>query len=470
MFRGRVKKVHFVGIGGSGMSGIAEVLLNMGYKVSGSDLGESKVTERLKSLGVEVFCGHSAGNVRNVDCLVYSSAVAKDNPELKEARKAQVPIIPRAEMLAELMRLKYAVAVAGTHGKTTTTSMIGSIMGVSGMDPTIVTGGRLNSIGANALLGTGEFLVAEADESDGSFLKLTPTIAVVTGIDREHMDHYRDFEDVIGSFLDFINKVPFYGCAVLNMDHPALQGLLPAITRRHVTYGFSKQARVQARHLEQSSGRASFELRNNGKSLGRVSLPMPGEHNVSNALAASAVALELGVKAGDIKEGLESFPGVERRFELKGELGGIMVVDDYGHHPIEVKAVLRAVKQGWKRRAVVVFQPHRYSRTKDLFEDFTTAFNDADVLILTDIYPAGERPLKGVSSKALYRAIKERGHGGVEFVKDLSSVGERLEEVTSPGDMVLTLGAGDVYRAGEDLLRRLKNKGAGGGFKVVGRE
>ena len=470
MFRGRVKKVHFVGIGGSGMSGIAEVLLNMGYKVSGSDLGQSKVTKRLQSLGVEVHIGHSAGNVRNVDCLVYSSAVAKDNPELKEARKAQVPIIPRAEMLAELMRLKYAVAVAGTHGKTTTTSMIGAIMGVSGMDPTIVTGGRLNSIGANALLGTGEFLVAEADESDGSFLKLTPTIAVVTGIDREHMDHYRDFEDVIGSFLDFINKVPFYGCAVLNMDHPVLQGLLPAITRRHVTYGFSKQARVQARHLEQSSGRASFELRSDGKSLGRVSLSMPGEHNVSNALAASAVALELGVKAEDIKVGLESFPGVERRFELKGELGGIMVVDDYGHHPIEVKAVLRAVKQGWKRRAVVVFQPHRYSRTKDLFEDFTTAFNDADLLILTDIYPAGERPLKGVSSSALYRAIKERGHGGVELVKDLASVGERLAEVTRPGDMVLTLGAGDVYRAGEDLLRILKKKGGKGNLKVVGKE
>ncbi|MBI5888822.1 MAG: UDP-N-acetylmuramate--L-alanine ligase [Deltaproteobacteria bacterium] len=459
MYRGKIKKIHFIGIGGSGMNGIAEVLINMGYQVSGSDLSETQVTKRLGNCGAEVFIGHREANVRSADCVVYSSAVKKDNPELKEAASRQIPAIPRAEMLAELMRLKYGIAIAGTHGKTTTTSMISMILGAANMDPTIVTGGKLNSLGANAKLGAGEFLVAEADESDGSFLKLSPTIAVVTNIDREHMDHYSSMEDVKASYLNFMNKVPFYGCAVICLDHPVIQGLIPGITRRHISYGLSAQSDVHARNIMQSGMETAFDVWYGGESAGNIILKMPGEHNVYNALAAVSVARELGIEFGRVKAGLEGFTGVERRFHVRGTAGGVMVVDDYGHHPEEIKAVLRAAKKGWTKKVVVVFQPHRYSRTKDLFKEFLSAFNDADRLILTEVYAAGEEKIEGFTGQALYKGIKAYGHKDAAFVPDASDIPAYLEGAASPGDMVITLGAGDIWKAGVKFLERL---GGGG--------
>jgi UDP-N-acetylmuramate--alanine ligase len=470
MYRGRIKKIHLVGIGGSGMSGIAEVLINLGYRVTGSDVSESDATRRLLSLGAVIHVGHSSENVRGADCVVYSSAVKRENPEIEEAMRNKVPIISRAEMLAELMRMKYGIAVAGTHGKTTTTSMIASVLGYSGIDPTVVTGGKLNSIGTNAKLGSGDFLVAEADESDGSFLKLSPTIAVVTNIDREHMDHYRDMEDVKAAYLDFMNKVPFYGCAVLCLDQRTIQDLLPSIGRRFISYGLTAQADVHATDLRQKGQKATFEVWTGGEHLGKVSINLPGEHNVYNALAAIVVARELGIDFSDIKAGLEDFTGVERRFQVRGIVGDIMVVDDYGHHPVEIKAVLKAAKEGWKRRLIVVFQPHRYSRTKDLFGEFLLAFNEAEKLLLTDIYPAGEEKLEGVSARAMFEGIKEHGHKDVTYVPDLKEVPACLEAATEAGDMVITLGAGDVWRAGVAFLEILKKKRKKSGIRLVGTE
>ncbi len=458
MYRGRIKKIHFIGIGGSGMNGIAEVLLNMGYRVTGSDLAETDVTRRLKELGASIFIGHREENVLGSQCVVYSSAVKKDNPELKEAYSRQIPAIPRAEMLAELMRMKYGIAIAGTHGKTTTTSMVSMILASSGMDPTIVTGGKLNSLGANAKLGGGDFLVAEADESDGSFLKLSPTIAVVTNIDREHMDHYRDMDAVKNAYLDFMNKVPFYGCAVICLDHPVIQGLIPRISRRFISYGLTAQSDVHARDVRHREMQTSFEVWTNREKLGSITLNLPGEHNVYNALAATAVARELEIDFEHIKEGLEGFAGVERRFHIRGVAGGVTVVDDYGHHPEEIKAVLRAAKKGWTNRVVVVFQPHRFSRTKDLFNEFLSAFNDAEKLILTEIYPAGEEKIDGVSGEALYRGIKGYGHKDVSFVADSGKLAAHLEGVVSSGDIVITLGAGDVWKTGVKLLESLRAK------------
>jgi len=467
MYRGKIKKVHFVGIGGSGMCGIAEVLLNMGYTVSGSDMKISGVTKRLSSLGANVFAGHRAENITDADYVVYSSAVKADNPELEEARRKNIPIIARAEMLAELMRMKYGIAIAGTHGKTTTTSMLASILNRAGMDPTVLIGGKLNSINSNAKLGSGDFLLAEADESDGSFLKLSPVITVTTNIDREHMDHYKDMEEVKRAYLDFMNKVPFYGLSVVCLDHPVIQELLPSISRRHTTYGLSPQADVHAVGIEQKWGQTTFEIIAGGKHLGEVTINCPGVHNVSNALAAACVARELEIGAGAILEGLEEFKGVERRFQVKGTFGDIMVVDDYGHHPSEIKAVLKSVKDGWKRRAVVIFQPHRYSRTKDLFSEFIPAFNDAEVLYLTDIYPAGEEKIEGVSSEKLYCAIKDHGHKNVSYVPFLNEIPSRLEEILKPGDMVITLGAGDVWKVADRVSDILKERYITNGLKLV---
>ncbi len=463
MYRGSIKKVHFVGIGGSGMNGIAEVLINMGYTVSGSDIRSTGVTRRLASLGAEVHIGHRKGNVRGADCVVYSSAVRMDNPEIEEARSLQIPIIPRAETLAEPMRMEYGIAIAGTHGKTTTTSMVAAILAHAGVDPTVVTGGRLNSTGSNATLGEGDFLVAEADESDGSFLKLTPAIAVVTNIDREHMDHYRSMDEVKGSYIDFMNKVPFYGCCIVCLDHPVIQSILPSISRRYITYGLSAQADIRAVGIEQREGRTSFEAIACGSPLGTITINLPGEHNVCNALAAVAVARELGISVEDTIEGLEGFKGVERRFELKGTAADIMVIDDYAHHPVEIKAVLKSIKDGWRRRAVVVFQPHRYTRTRDLFRDFLTAFNDADVLVLTDIYGAGEEEIQGLSSENLYHAVKDHGHRNVWYIPDISQIPAHLEAITRPGDMVITLGAGDVWRVSDSILDILQRKYGSGG-------
>ena len=460
MYRGRIKKIHFIGIGGSGMNGIAEVLVNMGYKVTGSDLSDSDTTRRLASIGATVFIGHKAENVAGSHCVVYSSAVKKDNPEMVEAASRQIPVIPRAEMLAELMRMKYGIAIAGTHGKTTTTSMVSVILAAANIDPTVVTGGKLNSLGANAKLGGGDFLVAEADESDGSFLKLSPTIAVVTNIDREHMDHYSGMEEVKGAFLDFMNKVPFYGCAVICLDHPVIQGMVPGITRRFISFGLSSQADVHARDIKHDGMKTSFELWYYRTKAGEITLNMPGVHNVYNALAAAAVARELDIDFSHIKAGLESFTGVERRFHVRGEGNGITVVDDYGHHPVEIKAVLRAAKRGWDRRTVVVFQPHRYSRTKDLQEEFLSSFNDADKLILTEIYAAGEDKIEGISGEALYNGIKGFGHKDVSYVPETAKIPEFLERVTAPGDMVITLGAGDVWKTGVRFVEMLKKKKA----------
>jgi len=458
MYRGKIKQIHFIGIGGSGMNGIAEVLINMGYKVTGSDLSETDVTRRLKSLGAVIFTGHREENVAGSQCVVYSSAVKKDNPELKEASARLIPAIPRAEMLAELMRMKYGIAIAGTHGKTTTTSMVSMILGAANLDPTIVIGGKLNSLGANAKLGGGDFLVAEADESDGSFLKLSPTIAAVTNIDREHMDHYADMEAVKAAFLDFINKVPFYGCAVICLDHPVLQSLIPKITRRFITYGLTAQADVHARAIKYDGMQTSFEVWQNRTLLGGMTLNLPGEHNVYNALAAVSVARELDIPFAAIKAGLLEFTGVERRFHMRGDVAGILVVDDYGHHPEEIKAVLRAAKKGWDRRLVVAFQPHRYTRTQDLFEEFLSAFNDADKLVLTDVYAAGETQIEGASGEALYNGIRAYGHKDVSFVPGVKDLPKFLGDRLVAGDMLITLGAGDVWKAGVALVELLKGR------------
>lgn len=454
----RIRRVHFVGIGGSGMSGIAEVLLNLGYRVSGSDLVESDTTLRLQRLGAEVVMGHRSENLRDADVVVISSAVRKDNPEVIAAHERIIPVIPRAEMLAELMRMKYGVAIAGTHGKTTTTSMIATVLAHGGLDPTAVIGGKLNIFGSNAKLGQGELLVAEADESDGSFLKLSPTIAVVTNIDPEHLDHYRNLEEIQKAFLEFINKVPFYGLAILCLDQENVQALIPQVQKRYVTYGLSSQANFRAADISYHGLTTSFRVFANERELGQISIQMPGLHSVYNALAAIATASELDVNFEVVRQALGSFSGVQRRFQLKGEWDGVMVVDDYGHHPTEIKATLSAAKNGWGRRTVVIFQPHRYSRTRDLFKEFLTAFNQADVLFLTGIYPAGEDPIPGVNVQGLYEGIKGHGHKDVTLVLDKSAILDRLLPRLKPGDMVFTLGAGDVWKTGEALIERLKDR------------
>ncbi|MBI3753336.1 MAG: UDP-N-acetylmuramate--L-alanine ligase [Deltaproteobacteria bacterium] len=453
MYKGRIKHIHFIGIGGSGMSGIAEVLLNLGYNITGSDMKVSDITRRLEGIGAKIFIGHRFENINGSDVVVYSSAVKMDNPEIIHARENLVPVIPRAEMLAELMRMKYGIAIAGTHGKTTTTSMIATILGSHGMDPTVVIGGKLNSIGSNARLGKGEFLVAEADESDGSFLKLSPTIAVVTNIDREHMDHYRDMDEVRDAYLAFINEIPFYGCAILCLDHPTIQGLIPRVTRRHITYGLTAQADFSARDIEIAGMKTSFDVWHRGKRLGRVTVKIPGEHNVYNSLAALAVATELDIGFEEAKDSMASFSGVERRFQIKGEWNGVTFVDDYGHHPAEIRATLKAAKDGWNNRVVAVFQPHRYSRTKDLFQEFLSAFNDADTLILTDIYPAGEEKIEGVSSGVLYNSIKAYGHRDVVYIPDKEDIPAYLTKTAKPGDMVITLGAGNIWQVAEEMMK-----------------
>ena len=457
---GKIERIHFIGIGGIGMSGIAEVLLNLGYKVSGSDLRGSDITQRLAGLGGEIFIGHAGENVARADVVVTSSAVHEDNPEVVEAHLRLIPVIPRAEMLAELMRMKYGIAVAGTHGKTTTTSMVATLLAKGGIDPTIVIGGRLNSIGTNARLGQGEFLVAEADESDGSFLMLSPTIAVVTNIDADHLDFYSGIEEIKDTFVQFINKIPFYGLAVLCLDNGNVAEILPRVKKRFTSYGLSAQADFRATDVRLSGFSTSFVAHHKGERLGEITFSMPGAHNVLNALASIAVAMELNIPFETIREGFAAFGGVGRRFHLKGEVNGIMVVDDYGHHPTEVRATLGAAKSGWgDRRLVVVFQPHRYTRTKELFEDFVTAFHDADVLILTDIYPAGEAPIEGVNSEALATRVRRHGQRDVTWISDRDELCDHLERVLQSGDILLTLGAGNVWQLGETMLERLAAAG-----------
>ena len=453
--KGKIQHVHFVGIGGIGMSGIAEVLLNLGYHISGSDIKETEVTRRLAALGCEVSYGHRKENVKKVDVVVVSSAIRKGNPEVEEAEQRLIPVIPRAEMLAELMRMKEGIAIAGTHGKTTTTSLIATVLAAGGLDPTVVIGGRLNSIGSNARLGQGEFLVAEADESDGSFVKLMPTIAVVTNIDPEHLDYYHGIEEIKETFLSFLNKIPFYGMAVLCLDHPNIQSLIPKLKKRFTTYGLTTQADFQAKEIAFEGLSTVFDVIHQHQEVGRLKIRMPGLHNVYNALATVATAFELNIPFQIIQETLRDFSGIQRRFQIKGEKKGILIVDDYGHHPVEIMATLKAARQGWEKRIVAVFQPHRYTRTKALFQDFLKAFYDADVLILTDIYPAGEEKIEGVEAKALFEGIREYGHKNVTYFANKKEMVEHLLRILVPGDLVITLGAGDIWKVSDELVNRL---------------
>jgi UDP-N-acetylmuramate--alanine ligase len=452
------KHIHFVGIGGIGMSGIAELLLYLGYKVSGSDLHKTEITRRLELAGGTVYEGHQASRVSGADVVVVSTAVAEDNPEVMAARDEQIPVIQRAEMLAELMRLKrFGIAVAGSHGKTSTSSLVAAILDEAGLDPTVVVGGKVDCFGgSNAQLGDGEFLVAEADESDGSFLKLSPVIEVITNIDLEHLDYYRDLDHIKETFLEFINKIPFYGVAVVCLDDHNLASLLPQIQRRKITYGLTEQADLRATKISVDGRINEFTVSYQGKELGRTRRKTPGRHTVYNTLAAIAVALELEIEFPLIAHAVQHFEGVQRRLEVKGEKQGILVIDDYGHHPTEIRATLDAVRDGWPgRRLVVVFQPHRYTRTRGLFEEFATAFYRADVLILTDIYAAGEKPIEGVNSEALLDAIKRHGQRHAFYHSNLSTLPPYLLDFIQKDDLVLTLGAGSIVHIGETLLELL---------------
>jgi len=459
---GKAKHIHFVGIGGIGMSGIAELLMNLGYEVSGSDLKETAITRRLASMGGRIHYGHHAENIKGADVVVYSSAVKEDNPEILEAKERYIPVIPRAEMLAELMRLKFGIAVAGAHGKTTTTSMIASILNHAHLDPTVVIGGRLDIWGgSNARLGEGEILLAEADESDGSFLVLSPNIVVVTNLDMEHVDFYQDMEDIRQTFVEFINKIPFYGTAVICLDNQEIQGIIPRLRKRHITYGLSAQADLMARDLEKGRYGVEFEVVWRGDALGRVEVGMPGEHNVLNALAAIGVGMELELDFHLIAGGLKNLGGLARRFQIKGEVAGIVVMDDYGHHPTEIVATLKTLRESWPdRRLVVVFQPHRHTRTKALFEQFTLSFNQADLLLVLPIYGAGETPFEGITGQGLAKAIKERGHKEVISVNSKEEALSVLQTMVRSGDLVLTLGAGDVYKVADELLQKLPLEGS----------
>lgn len=439
------------------MSGIAELLLNLGYKVSGSDIKMSDITDRLKNLGGVIFEGHAENQIQGADVVVTSSAVDNENPEVAAARKSSVTVIPRAEMLAELMRLKYSVAVAGAHGKTSTTSMVASVLSKGELDPTVVIGGKLKSIGTNALLGQGDFIVAEADESDGSFLKMSPTIAVVTNIDREHLDFYRDMGDIKEVFLSFIDRIPFYGLAVLCLDNEPVQDLIPKIKKRFTTYGMSAQADFQARNVEFKGLKSYFSLYHHGTALGEIVLNLPGIHNVFNSLASIAVGTELAIPFDMIKSALETIEGVQRRLEIKGETeDGVTVVDDYGHHPTEIKITLQAVRESWPdRRIVVVFQPHRFTRTKALFDDFTRSFYQSDILVVLPVYSAGEKEIEGVDSVNLCEEIRAHGHKEVIYMDDIKTSVPRLKKMLKKEDIILTLGAGDVWKVGEEILREV---------------
>ncbi|HET7226833.1 MAG TPA: UDP-N-acetylmuramate--L-alanine ligase [Candidatus Eisenbacteria bacterium] len=451
---GRTRRIHFIGIGGAGMSGIAEVLLTMGYQVTGSDVRLSEITERLIQLGGRVMEGHAASNVEGAQVVVVSSAVPPDNPELAAARASGVPVIGRADMLAELMRMKYGIAVGGSHGKTTTTSMIAAVLARGGLDPTFVVGGRLRAIGTNARLGHGTFLVAEADESDGSFLRLAPAVTVITNVDREHLDHYGTFEEVRQAFVYFANRVPFYGVAVLCADDPGIAAILPRVTKRHVTYGTIEGVDVRARNVELLPHGARFDVEAHDQPLGPVALNVPGRHNVLNALAAVAVGLEIEIGFGNIAESLAAFTGVGRRFETRGQAGGVLVVDDYGHHPTEIAATLAAAR-GLGNRVLVIFQPHRYSRTAQLVREFGGCFGDAAGVWTLDIYPAGEAPLPGVSAHAIVEQAEAQGARHVRHA-DAATAVEEVAREARPGDVVLTLGAGDVWKLADRVLERLR--------------
>ena len=459
MFR-KIQHIHLVGIGGSGMSGIAEVLLTLGYKVTGSDMAYSDSIKHLESIGGRIFIGHDESHVEGAQVVVVSSAVLPTNVEVLAARAKVTPVIPRAEMLAELMRLKFGVAIAGAHGKTTTTSMVASVLAHAGLDPTFVVGGKVNALGTHARLGRSDLLIAEADESDGSFLGLSPSIAVVTNLDREHLDYYDTMENIQETFLEFINKVPFYGLAILCADDEWLRGLLPRVVKRYYTYGLGDYSGVLTPDVYAtdiaSSGRAvEFRAHFQEKKLGPFRIKIPGLHNVSNALATIAVALELDTPVDLIRTGLAAFSGVERRFHIRGEKGKVMVVDDYGHHPTEIRATLAASKASWDRRVVVIFQPHRYTRTRDLADEFAQSFQQADVVFVTDIYSAGEQEIPGISGEMIAEKLKASGHPSVHWLNGDPNIVDRIHGGLLEGDIVFTLGAGDIWKIGEELLARL---------------
>ncbi len=455
----RYRIIHFVGIGGIGMSGIAEVLHNLGYEITGSDIKDSETTKRLRSLGIRIFIGHNRENVNDAHVVVISSAVSENNPEVMEAKKRSIPVIPRAEMLAELGRLKYSILVAGAHGKTTTTSLIATILGDGGLDPTVVIGGKLKSMGSNAKLGQGDYIVAEADESDGSFLKLNPTIAVITNIDREHLDYFKDLENLKVAFLSFINKIPFYGTAIICLENEHIKDIIPSIKRRFITYGFTEDADIYARDIQNHGTKMSYEAIYKGLSLGRFDIPIPGRHNVLNSLASIAVSMELQIPLELIRRSLSGFCGIQRRFELKGEHSGIKIFDDYGHHPSEIRATLNAARECFKdNRIFVIFQPHRFTRTRDLMDEFAKSFNSANRLFLIDIYAAGEKPIDGVNSENLYHKIKEVGLENVTYISDRERLINTVVSDLRSGDVLITLGAGDVYKIAEEIIDRLKDE------------
>ncbi len=453
-----IKKIHFVGIGGIGMSGIAEILINQGFEISGSDISITELTKHLADLGATVYEGHSANNVKDVDVLVYSSAVSIDNPEVSAAMERNIPIIKRSEMLAETMRMKYGIGIAGTHGKTTTTSMVGLVLTDGGIDPTIIVGGKLSGLGGtNARLGNGEFIVVEADEFDRTFLKLTPTIAALTTLESEHLDTYKDLDDLKTAFIEFANKVPFYGFVVLCLDEPALQDIVPQINKTIFTYGLTAQADVRAIDIEHDGFKSEYSAVYKGKNLGRIKLKMPGVHYVQNSLVAVTIAMELGISFKVIKNALEKFSGVYRRFETKYD-EEVLVIDDYAHHPTETSATLEGIRAGWKRRLVVVFQPHLYSRTRDFFQEFGRSFLNSDVFICTDVYPAREKPIQGISGKMIADITKKFGHKNVHYVKDKNSVPGKIMELKQDGDIIVTMGAGDIWQYGEKFVQLLKSK------------
>ncbi len=453
-----VKNVHFVGIGGIGMSGIAEILLIQGFNITGSDLNKSDVTDRLESLGIKIYEGHSADNLKDADVVVYSSAVTLDNSEVKAALERKIPVIKRSEMLAECMRMKYGVGIAGTHGKTTTTSMVGLVLTEAGIDPTIIVGGKLSGLGGtNARLGHSEYIVVEADEFDRTFLKLAPAIAALTTLEREHLDTYKDLDDIKGAFVEFANKVPFFGYVVLCLDEPALQDIIPLINKKIFTYGLTPQADIRAINITHKERSTDYTVVYKGKELGKIKLNIPGLHNVRNSLVAVTIAREMGVEFEIIKKALESFTGVYRRFEKKYE-NDIMVIDDYGHHPTEINVTLDGIRRGWNRRLVAVFQPHLYSRTRDFYQEFGRSFLNSDVFICTDVYPAREKPIEGITGELIADTAKKFGHKNVFYEPDKTNVPELLKKIYKKGDIIITFGAGDIWKYGEKFIEMIKQK------------
>ncbi len=462
---GRTRHIHMVGIGGIGMSGMAEILIHRGYKVTGSDGALSETTRRLEELGATIFEGHAAENIEGADVVVFTSAVkADENVETKAALKKRIPTIKRAEMLAELMKMKFGIGVAGTHGKTTTTTMIGLVTREGNYDPTIMVGGKVHSFDkTNAVVGKGDVIVVEADEFDRTFLRLTPSIAIITNIEAEHLDIYDDLDDVKGAFIDYANKVPFYGAVVVCLDDPNVRSILPHLERRIISYGLTPQAKIRATDLQMNQFNSTFTVLQDGEKLGVITLKAPGEHNVKNALAAVATGLELNIDFKLIKQGLENFEGVYRRFQLKYN-NGVMVIDDYAHHPTEVKATLEAANSGWPdRRVVAVFQPHLYSRTQELYKEFGLSFFDAEVMVVTDVYPSREKPIEGVTGKLIADTASTYGHRNVVYVEDKNEVHERLKEIIKPGDIIITMGAGDIYKSGDKFVEEIES----GTFKIA---